>query len=345
MSLKTAVVGLRMGKAHLDAVNSLPEYQLSALCDIDISLAENIATTGTDVKVFSDYDKMLETMNLDVVIIATPNVLHCPMTVKAANAGVKGIYCEKPIALSLEETNRMKEACLKNGSQIIIGHQRKVSTPYLSLKKLIDEGAVGDVYLVRGFCAGDCLSDGTHTIDSVLSIMNAKPVSIVSQITRDYDPSSPSSMTRYGHPVETGSMSVIQLDNDVRFELFTGDMRIRDWQKPFPGWNYQDIEVLGTKGRLWRCGDDSNPPVNIWNEKTGGWKAAPLCEDVGDIFQHVFRTFADTISNGTSHPMSLANTEMVQQTLMGVYESARLGKRLHFPITQMKFPLQLMIDS
>lgn len=345
MTLKTGVVGLRMGKAHVNAIKSLPEYKLTALCDIDTSLAEELAAGDKDIKLFNDYNTMMETMNLDVIVIATPNHLHCPMTVKAANSGVKGIYCEKPVALNLEETNRMKEVCANNGVQIIIGHQRRMSTPYVSLKKLIDSGAVGDVYLIRGLCAGDCLSDGTHTIDSVLYLTGAKPVSIVSQIVCDYDDSNPSLKTRYGHPVETGSMSVIQLDNDVRFELFTGDMRIKDWEKPFPGWNYQDIEILGTKGRLWRCGDNSNPPVMIWTEKTEGWEAAPLCDDVGDIFQHVFRSFADTVNNGTPHPMSLENAQKVQEILMGVYESARLGKRLQFPVTQMQFPLQLMLDG
>ena len=348
--LRAGVIGLRMGMAHFKAMLALEEFDVVAVCDIDTERTADIQNANPSIKGFSDFDLMLSEMQLDVVAIATPNKLHASMVIKAANAGVKGIYCEKPIALSLGETHEMIAACEKSGSKLIIGHQRRMSAPYITMRRLIDEGAIGEVYLVRGNCAGDILSDGTHTVDSVNYLLgNPKPLYITSQIVRQFveNPNHPNPTPgfRFGHPVESGGMSVIYFEGNIRFEMFTGDLFVISWDRKVPGNAYQDIEVFGTKGRLWRNGDNPTPALAIWDE-TGGWKAVELDpQPEGDIFKHVFKEFYLHITEGKPHPLSIVNAINDQEIIMGAYESARLQKRLDFPINQMEFPLQVMIEK
>ena len=347
--LRAAVVGLRMGQAHVGGFASNPElFDLVALCDLNSELANDVAKKRNVPRVYADYDEMLAKEKLDAVAIATPTQLHCGMTVKAARAGARGIYCEKPIALSMGEMREMRTACEASRCALVVGHQRRMSTPYISMKKLMDSGAIGDVYLIRVFAPGDCLSDGTHSIDSVSYLLgNAKPESIVSHANyacKD-DLDGTGIGKRFGHLVESGTMSIITYSRTLRFELFSGDTRVHNWDQPFPGWAYQDVEVFGTKGRLWRCGDSPEPPIKIWDDQPGGWRAAPLCDDVGDTFKHVFREFADTIHTGKPHPMGIETAALTHEILMGIYESARLNKVVTLPVQQDRYPLELVFEQ
>lgn len=349
MKLRAGVVGLKMGKNHISAFFDLEEFDLVAICDLDTDLANEISLSHGNPKVFSNYDQMLAEAKLDVIAVATPNNLHAPMTIKAANAGIKGVYCEKPMAMNMKEARSMKEACDNNGVSLVIGHQRRTTTPYTTMQRLVKDGAIGDVYMIRGICPGDCLSDGTHTVDSVVSILgNPKPVSILGQIHRENSTADATGKTgfRYGHPVESGAMAVVVFDNNVRFELYTGDLKLNTWDAPYPGWAYQDIEIFGSKGRIWRCGDSAEPAVRIWDDTHNGWQAAKLDPEPGiKVFNNVFKEFYLSITEGKPHPMSAENAILTQEIIMGVYESARLGKRLSFPIEQDAFPLQLLLDE
>jgi len=346
--LRAGVVGLRMGMGHVKAIHAIENYEVVAVCDLDEQLIEKAKESVPQLKGFTSYDQMLAEMDLDVLTIATPNKIHADMTIKAANAGVKGIACEKPIAMSLAEAYAMKAACDTHGAKLIVTHQRRMSAPYLTMKRLLDEGAIGQVYMVRGNCAGDALSDGTHTIDSVNFLLgDPKPVSILSQIHRDLTPSehNPTPGFRFGHPVESGAMTVIYFEGNLRFELYTGDMHADNWDLDVPGDKYQDIEVFGTTGRLWRQGDSPKAALRIWDE-AGGWRDIDAdATEYASPHDAVYKEFYLNITENKPHTLSVENAIKDHEILMGLYESARLRKRLGFPIEQQQFPLQVMIDE
>lgn len=346
--LKACVVGLKMGRAHVQAYFQSECFDLVAICDLDTALAEATAKEVGNPKVYAYYDEMLANEKPDVVTVATPNNLHESMTIKAAEMGVKGIYCEKPVATNLGEARNMQKVCDEKGAKLVVGHQRRMSNPYVTMKRLVDSGAIGDVYLVRGLCAGDCLSDGTHTVDSILSIFDGKvPATVLGQV--NYEPNkadeSGQSGMRYGHPVESGAMAVIDFeygDGEIplRVEIFTGDMKVNHWDAPYPGWAYQDIEILGSKGRIWRNGDSADPAVALWDAEAGAWRACELVDvDGGNVFLHVYNEFYEYVVNNKPHPMRIENAIRTQEVVMGIYESARVGKKLSFPILQEEFPL------
>ena len=83
---------------HAGGFSALPTAQLSAGCDIDPERLQKFGKRWNVTQLYSDYQDMLNKESLDIVCIATWTPLHAKMTLKAAEAGVKGIFCEKPIA-------------------------------------------------------------------------------------------------------------------------------------------------------------------------------------------------------------------------------------------------------
>ncbi|MCL2664359.1 MAG: Gfo/Idh/MocA family oxidoreductase [Defluviitaleaceae bacterium] len=348
-ALTAAVIGLRMGGGHANIYNNLSEYKLAGLCDIDEAVAQEASAKYGGVPYYADYKKMLDEIKPDVVCVATPNTLHCEMTLEAAaRDSTKGIYCEKPIAVNMREARAMRDACEAKNIPLCIGHQRRMSAPYITMRDAIVNGLIGEVYLIRGICAGDFLSDGTHTVDSLMYLNGDHPAEwVLGQIYRGPFASEEEQKEnryayngkRFGHNTERGAISNIMFSNGVRAETVTGDQML------MKGRWYQDIEVFGSKGRLWRNNDQSEPPVMI--NTTGEWVNLPFSvEDEKNYgLKAAHGLFAKTVCSGAKHPMDMETAMKGFDIVMGVYESARLNARVGFPLAQEEFPLDLMLKE
>ena len=128
---------------------------------------------------YHDYRQMLDEVGPDVCIVATHPELHREMVVGCAAASTtKGIICEKPMALSLEECDAMIDACKSAGVLLQVNHNRRWEGHWVRVKELLDEGAIGDLnhiycYMDGGKPApwwraeneGPLLHDFTHFFD------------------------------------------------------------------------------------------------------------------------------------------------------------------------------------
>jgi predicted dehydrogenase len=101
--LKGSVVGCRAGRGHALAMAESGEFAVTAVCDLDEELAAKVADQLGGGAVYADYAEMLERERPDVVAVATPNDSHARLTIAAAEAGVRGVCCEKPMATSMAE--------------------------------------------------------------------------------------------------------------------------------------------------------------------------------------------------------------------------------------------------
>jgi predicted dehydrogenase len=127
----------RCGRAELVAVASPTEKNVAAF-------AEKWRVPHR----FTEYRKMLEMDDLDMVVIGAPNDLHCRMTEDAAAAG-KHVVCEKPLCVNLAEADRMIDACRKARVHLMYAEELCFAPKYVRLKQLLDEGALGDPVLVK----------------------------------------------------------------------------------------------------------------------------------------------------------------------------------------------------
>lgn len=370
--LRTVVVGLRMGEGHVRACCELPElYRVVALCDLDEARAKEVAEKYQIPAIYTDYSTLLAQERPEVVAIATPNSSHAAYTLQAAEAGVRGICCEKPMAVNLKDARTMVQICAEHDTPLIINHQRRVGADLLAAHRLLDDGAIGQIRSIRGICGGDLLSDGTHLLDSMLWLAGDIDADwVFGQIHREVPPEEvgaehSNAFTaragfRFGHPVENGGMALVELHNGIRLELLTGDLREA-------GRFYQDYEVTGTCGRLWRSDDSNTPNLFIEDIHGGSWdarvnenwqfKPEPNADDAHGLWRPVdteapynqitesYRRFADTIHHGADHPMGGAYALRGFEILMAIYESARLHAKVSLPLQQERFPLELMLEE
>ena len=148
-----------------------------------------------DIDWFLDYHELLQMDEIDIVSLCIPNYLHCEATVAAARAG-KHVICEKPLCMNLEEADRMIAACAEAGVKLMYAEELCFTPKYVRAKQLVDEGALGKVYLVKqsekhfgphspwfwdaSLSGGGALLDlGCHGIEFARWILNRRPATAV----------------------------------------------------------------------------------------------------------------------------------------------------------------------
>lgn len=99
-------------------------------------------------RVFTDYRSMLCERDIEMVTIAAPNALHARMTRACADAG-KHVVCEKPLAMTIEESEEMIAACRAHGVLLMYAEELFFTPKYVKAKEMADQGAFGKVYLVK----------------------------------------------------------------------------------------------------------------------------------------------------------------------------------------------------
>ena len=148
ISLRIALIGAgRMGRSHVIAAQELG-FRLVAICDKN---DENMKALGEEfgVSECNHYVTSEELFNsqkdIDLVVIATTANAHCELVVQSANAGVKYIMCEKPMATSLADCDTMIDACKKSGTRLAINHQMRFMDQYISVAKELETEKFGPI--------------------------------------------------------------------------------------------------------------------------------------------------------------------------------------------------------
>src|SRR5690554_6560151 len=116
-------------RLHVPDYENCPQAELVAFCDIAPDKAQALSQRfASGATVYTDYTVMLAKEKLDAVSVCLPNVLHGPASVAASNAGCH-VFCEKPMAKSVEEAQSMIDAADKAGKLLMINQsQRRFST-------------------------------------------------------------------------------------------------------------------------------------------------------------------------------------------------------------------------
>lgn len=196
--------GIANGK-HMPALKKLPCVEMAAFCDIVPERAEKAAQEyGCEgAGVFTDYNALLKDESISVVHVLTPNNMHSPITVAALHAG-KHVMCEKPMAKTYAEARLMLGAAKETGKKLTIGYQNRFRPDSLYLKKLCEDGELGEIYYARAQAirrrgvptwgvfideekqgGGPLIDIGTHALDLTLWMMdNYEPDMVVGSVYR-----------------------------------------------------------------------------------------------------------------------------------------------------------------
>ncbi|HEY4305667.1 MAG TPA: Gfo/Idh/MocA family oxidoreductase [Gemmatimonadaceae bacterium] len=147
-SFRIGLVGCgRISKNHFDAIASVDGLHLVAVADIDATRSQ-AAANKYGAQAFSSLDEMLKSEALDIVAICTPSGLHSALGVQAARAG-KHVLTEKPMAISLKQADDLIAATDHAGVQLFVVKQNRLNPPIQLLKRAIDKGRFGRIYMAN----------------------------------------------------------------------------------------------------------------------------------------------------------------------------------------------------
>lgn len=144
------VIGLgRMGQVYAThTARQIENARLVAVADLDREVLNRFAAQLPQVKTFSDYRDLLADPQIQGVIVASPTSTHRDVVIAAAQAG-KAIFCEKPLALTLAETDEIIEAVRLADVPLQVGFMRRFDRGYAEAKRKIEAGVIGQPVMVR----------------------------------------------------------------------------------------------------------------------------------------------------------------------------------------------------
>jgi len=148
--IHVGLIGARsQGYSDLASFLKNPEVECVALCDIDNSFlasrTSDIEKLGfTKPKLYTDYRKMLDDKDIDVVIIGTPDHWHCLQFVNSQEAG-KHVYVEKPLGNSIAEINIMHQAAKKHGKMVQVGQWQRSQPHFVDAINYLKSGKLGRI--------------------------------------------------------------------------------------------------------------------------------------------------------------------------------------------------------
>lgn len=154
--IRLGVIGCNgMGFNNLVSMLKQPEVELVALCDVDSRVLskrsgelENYGLKKPDW--YNDYRQMLDQKDIDIVIIGTPDHWHCLQLCDALDAG-KDVYCEKPLANSIQECQIIKQQLAQSSQIVQIGQWQRSQPHFVQAIDFVHSGALGEIRLAKAW--------------------------------------------------------------------------------------------------------------------------------------------------------------------------------------------------
>jgi predicted dehydrogenase len=321
--------GFGMSHAHARGYLASPDCKLVALADISAENARAFQQANGGDRIYTDYHAMLAQEPLDIVSISTWPHLHAPMVIACAEAGVKAIHCEKPMAPTYGEARRMVEACERHGVQLTFNHQRRFGPPYRKAKELVQAGAIGDLVRLEATC--DNLFDwGTHWFDMLCFYNSETDVEwVIGQIDGR------GSKAIFGALVEGQGLSQFKFKNGVMGLLVTG-----------VGAAGQLINrLIGTDGMI-EVGYSQEIPLRMWGKGQSGWTTVEVPSGLHgmEYVEQGVLDLVDALKTGREPELSGHRALRATELIFATYESSRRRARIDLPLTIDDSPLVSLIE-
>jgi predicted dehydrogenase len=329
---------------HAEAFQQCPNAELLAVASPSTNHAKSFAERFKIPHSFTDYHKMLEIDEIDLVVIGAPNFLHCAMTVDAAAAG-KHVICEKPLCMNLAEADLMIDSCKRAGVKLMYAEELCFAPKYVRLKQLLDSGALGDPVLIKQSekhdgphaphfwdversGGGVTVDLGCHAIEFFRWMLNRPKIrSVYAQ------------MGTYVHRDKTkGDDNAILI---LEFENGVMAMAEESWTKL--GGMDDRAEVHGSKGVAYADLLHGNA-IETYSavgydyavEKAGstqGW-SFPIYEEAWNYgFPQEMKHFVDCVQHNQQPLVTGEDGRAVLEVLFAAYESAHRGCKVELPFS------------
>ena len=340
--LRVGVIGLGIGKWHLDSYLQVPRATVAAICDMNPERLHEAAAKYTGTETFTDAEEMMATGKLDAVSICVPNALHAPLTIAALNHGLH-VLCEKPMAMSVAEGETMLAAARKSGKNLMVNFSYRFSPMSYALKAQVDAGVLGDIYFGRtvwhrhrGFPqfgswfgqramsgGGPLIDLGVHRLDLALWLMGyPEPVSVLGS-AYDHLASVERDKQQKPYDVEDLACGLVKFANGATLILEAS------WASNTDEQEHMVTKLYGTKGGLLQANMNGTYQfkAELYTEEAGHFFTKKL-EGTAVPVPSAQQEFIDSIQEQRP-PMATGEQALkVQKILEGIYRSAATGREV-----------------
>ncbi|HEV3119858.1 MAG TPA: Gfo/Idh/MocA family oxidoreductase [Gemmataceae bacterium] len=344
-----------IAELHIEAFKRVPQAKVVAVASPTDAHVKGLAQKHHISRWFTDYRDLLSQKDVQMVSLCLPNDLHCQVTEDAAKAG-KHIICEKPLCMNLQEAERMIAACQRAGVKLMYAEELCFTPKYVRAKQLVDEGALGKIYLVKQSekhsgphspwfwnvdrSGGGALVDmGCHGIEFARWILGR-----------------PRAMSVYAHCAtfvhkdktrgEDNAILIIEFENDAVALIEESWARL--------GGMDDRAEIYGSKGVTYAdllhgsaLETYSEVGYGYAVEKAGGttgWTFTMYEEMWNYGFPQEMQHFIDCVRLDQKPAVTGEDGQAVLEIMMAAYASAGAGKKVTLPFaTEAKKPIDLWL--
>jgi predicted dehydrogenase len=325
--------------AHFESAAKARNAELYAICDVADDLRERMAAIHAPRRTFRTYSEMLADPDVDAVVIATADAFHVPAAREALSAG-KHVLTEKPIGVSVEEVEALRQAVRESGKILQVGHMKRFDAGLQSARQFI-ETEMGEMLALKAWYC-----DSTHRYPMTDAV---QPLIIKSANARKpaedpkADPERYYMLAHGSHLLDTARYfagEIIEVDARLRrrfgaycwfvdVAFASGAMGHLDLTVAVRMDWHEGFQIYGENGSI--IGKTYNPwffktsDVDIFRESTGATTRV-LGAD-GHFYRRQLEAFADTILNGA--PMSGADIDDGLASVRGmvaIAQSVRSGR-------------------
>ena len=144
--VRVGVIGLGIGRWHIESYLAIPEAKVVAVCDLDEEKLRAAATRYGVARIYRSYEELCQSRNIDAVSICVPNYMHAPVAVFALEHG-KHILCEKPLSVSPDEGKRILETANRFPElKAMVAMKFRFNKDSIYIRKMVENGDLGEVY-------------------------------------------------------------------------------------------------------------------------------------------------------------------------------------------------------
>ncbi len=336
--LRAGVVGLGMGRGHIQAYQKVTGCEVTAVCDKDPDRLKRAVEEFHIKHTFEDAQKMFASGKIDVVSIATPNFTHRSLTIAALQAGLH-VLCEKPLAMNAAEAREMLEAAKASRRKLAIHFNHRMGPQAWTIAQFVKAGELGEPSLARAIWhrrrgipagatgwfrmqqtagGGPLIDLGVHILDQVLFAFDyPRVVSVTGQ-----------TVNHFGVEDAPGGMDVEDLVT-AYIRCVNGLVIILEvsWAAHHEHAEQVHIALYGSKAGIVRHQEFyKDEPVKIYHRR--GDQLATTTLDTLASAPGVHQDFIDAIHEDREPLCSGEHGLATMRIIDAIYESARTGREV-----------------
>lgn len=284
---------------------------------------------------YASLDEMFDAgIEPELISVCAWHLLHAPLTVAAARKPVRGIICEKPMAVGLGDADGMIEACEAAGIKLVISHQRRFTLGWEKGRELVAAGEIGTPQFAVSKLGHGLLNCGTHAIDGARFVLgDPMPQWVMGAVHRD------TGRIERDVPIEDGCLALVHFD--------TGGQLMVESDLDMEGATVGTFQIRGAEGMMevgethcrtmtskgWEEHDLGRPrdQIDVIGGQANGRQAKELLAWIDGQVE--------------THRCAARQARVTMELMMALLESARQNAVIHLPLTEMGYPLEKMIEE